>query len=225
MEQFQVENLSFKYKNQDDLLIENFNMEVEQGEIVALVGPSGSGKSTILRLLSGLETPTSGQIKFSNKALYDDSVNLEPQQRNIGMIFQDYALFPHRTVLKNVAFGAKGRAKEKKEKALKFLKMVEMEEHANKYPHQCSGGQQQRIAIARALASEPSLLLLDEPFSNLDARLREGVRKEVRDVIKKANIGAILVTHDQADVESCADRMIQCLGSDCECPWNTGNEN
>ena len=215
MSQFQVKNLSFKYKNQKTPLIENFNMEVEKGEIVALIGPSGSGKSTILRLLSGLETPTTGEIKFDDHVVYGEKINLEPQQRHIGMIFQDYALFPHFTVLKNVQFGARGSSKERKTKAFEFLQMVKMEEHANKYPHECSGGQQQRIAIARALAAEPKMLLLDEPFSNLDAKLREDVRKEIREVIKKANISAVLVTHDQADVAACADRMVHCLDADC----------
>lgn len=215
MSQFQVKDLSFKYKNQNEPMIENFNMEVEKGEIVALIGPSGSGKSTILRLLSGLETPTSGEIKFDDKTVYDGKTNLEPQQRDIGMIFQDYALFPHFTVLKNVQFGIKGSSKERKAKALEFLRMVKMEEHANKYPHECSGGQQQRIAIARALAARPKVLLLDEPFSNLDTKLRETVRKEVREVIKKANISAVLVTHDQADVAECADRMVQCFDANC----------
>jgi iron(III) transport system ATP-binding protein len=216
MSQFQVENLSFKYRNQKTTLIENFSMEVKKGEIVALIGPSGSGKSTILRLLSGLETPTTGVIKFDDHIVYDEKINLEPQQRHIGMIFQDYALFPHLTVLKNVQFGIKGSLKERKEKALEFLKLVEMADHASKYPHEGSGGQQQRIAIARALAAEPKILLLDEPFSNLDAKLREGVRREIREVIKKANISAVLVTHDQADVAACADRMVHCLDASCK---------
>ena len=215
MSQFQVKNLSFKYKNQKTALVENFNMEVKKGEIVALIGPSGSGKSTILRLLSGLETPTTGVIKFDDHVVYNEKINLEPQQRGIGMIFQDYALFPHLTVLKNVQFGVKGRREERKAKAFEFLQLVEMEAHANKYPHQCSGGQQQRIAIARALAAEPKILLLDEPFSNLDTKLREGVRKEIRDMIRKANISAVLVTHDQADVVACADRVVHCLDTSC----------
>ncbi len=210
MSQFLVKDLSFKYKKQKQLLIENFNMIVEKGEIVALVGKSGSGKSTILRLLSGLEEPMSGLISFEHQILFDGKKNLEPQQRNIGMIFQDYALFPHLTVLGNVKFGIKGNAATKKEQALACLRMVGMEEHSNKYPHQCSGGQQQRIAIARAIAAKPKILLLDEPFSNLDADLRKNVRQEVRDIIKRANISAILVTHDEEDVKACADRAVDC---------------
>lgn len=210
MSQFLVKDLSFKYKKQEQLLIENFNITVEKGEIVALVGNSGSGKSTILRLLSGLEEPISGLIQFENQILFNGKTNLEPQQRNIGMIFQDYALFPHVTVLGNVKFGMKGNAAIKKEQALTYLQMVGMDEHCNKYPHQCSGGQQQRIAIARAIAAKPRILLLDEPFSNLDADLRKNVRQEVRDIIKKANISAILVTHDEEDVKACADRAVHC---------------
>lgn len=209
MSQFLVKDLSFKYKKQKQLLIENFNMTVEKGEIVALVGNSGSGKSTILRLLSGLEKPMSGLIQFENQVLFNGKINLEPQQRNIGMIFQDYALFPHLTVLGNVKFGIEGSAAEKKEQAFSYLQMVGMDEHCDKFPHQCSGGQQQRIAIARAIAANPKVLLLDEPFSNLDADLRKNVRQEVRDIIKQANIRAILVTHDDEDVKACADRAVQ----------------
>ena len=216
---FKVQDLSFRYKNQDALIVNNFSMEVKRGEIVALVGPSGSGKSTILRLLSGLEKPSAGIIKNETGVIYDNNTNLEPQKRNIGMIFQDYALFPHLTVLENVKFGIKGKKSERTKQALYYLKKVQMTEHANKYPHQCSGGQQQRIAIARAIATKPQVLLLDEPFSNLDASLRSVVRKEIRNIIKDENISAVLVTHDKDDVDACADRMIDCLSTNCQCSW------
>ena len=207
MSQMQVRGLSFKYKDQQEMLIENFDIDVSEGEIVALIGASGSGKSTILRLICGLECPLSGKIELNNRVLYDDKTNLQPQERGIGMIFQDYALFPHLTVLGNIKFGATGSREERKKTAIRCLELVQMVDHAHKYPHQCSGGQQQRIAIARAIAAKPMVLLLDEPFSNLDASLRAEVRADIRDIIKKANIGAILVTHDNEDVQACADRF------------------
>ena len=210
MSYLKVENLSFGYKKANNLVVNNFSMEMKQGEIVALIGNSGSGKSTILRLLTGLEQPLSGKITLDNKCLYHQKTNVPPEKRDIGMIFQDYALFPHLSVLNNVKFGiGKCSKKEKKDKALEFLQMVHMEAHIHKYPHQCSGGQQQRIAIARALAAEPKLLLLDEPFSNLDTALRASVRKEVSEIIRSVGMSAILVTHDKEDVEACADRSIE----------------
>ena len=210
MSYLKIENLSFKYKKAKDMVVKGFSMEMEKGEILDLIGDSGSGKSTILRLLTGLELPLSGKITLEEKVLFDEKINVKPEKRGIGMIFQDYALFPHLTVLSNVKFGITGLPnKEKKEKALEFLKIVKMQDHASKYPHECSGGQQQRIAIARALAAGPKLLLLDEPFSNLDARLRANVREEVKEIIKSVGMSAILVTHDKEDVDACADRSIE----------------
>ncbi|MCL2854436.1 MAG: ABC transporter ATP-binding protein [Defluviitaleaceae bacterium] len=217
MSYLQVDRLSFRYLKAKEDVINCFCMQMEKGEIVSLIGDSGSGKSTILRLLAGLETPISGAITLDDNKLFADKINLQPEKRNVGMIFQDYALFPHLTVLGNVQFAIEsGNRKEKKEKAMKLLQMVEMEEHANKRPHQCSGGQQQRIAIARAMATEPKLLLLDEPFSNLDARLRSSVRCEITNIIKRMGISAILVTHDKEDVEACADRAIEIQATSCK---------
>lgn len=210
MSYFKVEHLSFRYAKAQTPLIDGFGMEMDQGEIVALLGDSGSGKSTILRLICGLELPQTGTIMLDGKTLFHEKTNLPPERRDIGMIFQDYALFPHLTVLANVAFGiAQGGRKEKRERAMELLRAVRMEEHANKPPHQCSGGQQQRVAIARAMATNPKLLLLDEPFSNLDARLRASVREEVREIIRASGMSAILVTHDEEDVDAVADRFVQ----------------
>ena len=209
MSYFQVENLSFQYPKAKKLLIDNFSMEMNKGEIIALLGESGSGKSTILRLICGLEMPVAGKISLDDTPLFHEKINLPPEKRNVGMIFQDYALFPHLSVLANVAFGiSQGTRKEKREKAMALLKAVKMEEHANKPPHQCSGGQQQRVAIARAMAINPKLLLLDEPFSNLDANLRASVREEVKEIIQENGMSAILVTHDKEDVEAVADRFV-----------------
>ena len=209
MSYLQIEGLSFGYPKSNKLLISDFHMEMQQGEIVALLGDSGSGKSTILRLICGLEQPKTGKIILDDTVLYHEKTNIAAERRNVGMIFQDYALFPHLSVLKNVQFGiAKGTQKEKREQAMHLLKLVKMEEHAHKPPHQCSGGQQQRVAIARAMATSPKLLLLDEPFSNLDASLRQTVRQEVKEIIKASGMSAILVTHDKEDVSAAADRFV-----------------
>ncbi|NLO10449.1 MAG: ABC transporter ATP-binding protein [Clostridiales bacterium] len=209
MSYFDLEQLNFRYPNQKTGGIEDFSMSIDKGEIVALLGKSGSGKSTILRLISGLETPKSGTLRVNQKIIFDHNINLAPQERGIGMIFQDYSLFPHLTVLQNVMFGVSRKGKKEREKkAMDILAMVQLQEHARKYPQECSGGQQQRIAIARALAAEPNILLLDEPFSNLDEELKKSVREEIKDLLKKCNITAILVTHDKGDVGAVADRVL-----------------
>lgn len=209
MSYFKLNNLYFNYPNQK-AGIENFSMELEKGEIVALLGNSGSGKSTILRLIAGLEKPSSGMLIIDKERMFDENYYTAPQERGVGMIFQDYSLFPNLTVLQNVAFGIKGKRKSEKVKiAMNYLKMVQLDDHSDKYPSECSGGQQQRIAIARALAAEPNILLLDEPFSNLDEELKVSVRKEIKDLLKNFKMSAILVTHDHNDVEAVADRVIK----------------
>lgn len=204
-----IKNLSFKYKNAKDYQIKNFNLEIEKGEIVALLGPSGSGKSTILRLISGLEIPNGGEIIVNNNTLYNKDIFVEPEKRGIGMVFQDYALFPHMTAEKNVLFGVGNVNKNERQRILdEVLELVDMKEYKKRYPHELSGGQQQRIAIARALAPKPSLLLLDEPFSNLDADLRKRIRNEIKEILKKSNTTSIFVTHDIEDAKDVADRII-----------------
>lgn len=204
-----IKDLSFKYKNAKEYQIKNFSLEIEKGEIVALLGPSGSGKSTILRLISGLEVPNGGEIIVNNNILYNKDKFIEPEKRGIGMVFQDYALFPHMTVEKNVLFGVGNVDKNEKQRILdEVLELVDMKEYKKRYPHELSGGQQQRIAIARALAPKPSLLLLDEPFSNLDADLRKKIRNEIKDILKKSHSTSIFVTHDIEDAKDVADRII-----------------
>ncbi|EYE87517.1 ABC transporter [Fervidicella metallireducens AeB] len=204
-----IKDLSFKYKNAKEYQIKNFGLEIEKGEIVALLGPSGSGKSTILRLISGLEVPNGGEILVNNNILYNKDKFIEPEKRGIGMVFQDYALFPHMTVEKNVLFGVGNVDKNEKQRILdEVLELVDMKEYKKRYPHELSGGQQQRIAIARALAPKPSLLLLDEPFSNLDADLRKKIRNEIKDILKKTHSTSIFVTHDIEDAKDVADRII-----------------
>lgn len=203
-----IRNLRFCYKNKENI-IDKFNLEIKQGEIVSILGESGSGKSTILRLLSGLEIPCQGSILIDNQVMSDDHHFVLPEKRGIGMVFQDYALFPHMTVAENIQFGLKRISrKEKRERVHEVLELVNMMKFAKRYPHELSGGQQQRVALARALAPKPSLLLLDEPFSNLDADLQIKIRNELKNIIKATGITSIFVTHDREDSQAIADRII-----------------
>lgn len=189
--------------------LKSINLEVNEGELVCLLGPSGCGKTTILNLLAGLLDPTSGDIKFDNESV----INKHPKDRNIGLVFQNYALYPHMTVLENVMFpltvGKKKKPKAEAEKiAKKYMKITSIEELANKKPGEMSGGQQQRVAITRALVQSPKVLLLDEPLSNLDARLRLKIREEIRRLVKEIGITTIFVTHDQEEALSISDRIV-----------------
>lgn len=204
-----IDNLHFKYKNSKEDNIEDFNLEIKKGEIVSIVGESGSGKSTMLRIIAGLESAYKGKIAIGDKVVYSQNEFVEPEKRGIGMVFQDYALFPHMTVAKNIMFGLINMDKKQQEnRMLEMLKLVSLEEYKNKYPHELSGGQQQRIAIARALAPSPSILLLDEPFSNLDANLQNKIRTELKEIILKANITSVFVTHDKEDAKALADKIV-----------------
>ena len=189
--------------------LKSINLEINEGELVCLLGPSGCGKTTILNLLAGLLDPTSGDIKFDNESV----INKHPKDRNIGLVFQNYALYPHMTVLENVMFpltvGKKKKPKEEAEKIAKeYMKITSIEELANKKPGEMSGGQQQRVAITRALVQSPKILLLDEPLSNLDARLRLKIREEIRRLVKEIGITTIFVTHDQEEALSISDRIV-----------------
>lgn len=205
----QIKDLCFGYKNAKELTINHFNLDMEQGEIISILGESGSGKSTVLRLLCGLETPTRGSISIGDRVVTDDRTFVLPEKRGIGMVFQDYALFPHMTVAENIQFGLKGeRKKERKRRVSEVLELVNMTNYSKRYPHELSGGQQQRVALARSLAPAPSLLLLDEPFSNLDADLQIKIRSELKEIIKKTGTTSIFVTHDREDARAIADRII-----------------
>lgn len=204
-----IKNLHFKYKNSKVDSIKNFNIDINKGEIVSILGESGSGKSTVLRVVAGLEEAYKGRITIANNIVYDNNYFVEPEKRGIGMVFQDYALFPHMNVAKNIMFGLKKMSKPEKEvRMMDMLKLVNLEEYKDKYPYELSGGQQQRIAIARALAPNPSILLLDEPFSNLDANLKERIRNELKEIIQKADITCIFVTHDIEDAKALADKVV-----------------
>jgi iron(III) transport system ATP-binding protein len=184
--------------------VEGFDLDVREGEILALLGPSGCGKTTALRLIAGLERPDAGTIEIRGRRVADDGAWVPPERRRVGLVFQDWALFPHLDVRANVAFGLDRPGPERIDSLLELVHLAGL---AHRMPHELSGGQQQRVAVARALAPGPDLLLLDEPFSNLDAQLRASVRSEVRDVLRATGTTAVLVTHDQEEALSVADRV------------------
>ncbi len=184
------------------------SFSMAKGEIGCLLGPSGCGKTTLLRVIAGFETIDSGQVQIGGKIVSTPNLSVPPEKRSIGMVFQDYALFPHLTAIQNIEFGIRSKPhKVRKDKVKTMLELVGLTEAANKYPHELSGGQQQRVALARALAPEPELLLLDEPFSNLDALLRDRLTVEVRDILKELGTSALLVTHNQHEAFSVADTI------------------
>lgn len=195
-----LNNISFSYDRQNKIL-DQVNFQIEKGEITAILGNSGSGKSTLLNIIAGLEFPMEGQIVLGQT----DITDLPCEKRNIGLIFQDYALFPHLTVEKNVGFALHSHRLPVVDE---MLDLVKMKSFKKRYPYELSGGEQQRVAIARSLASKPELLLLDEPFSNLDANLKKQVRREIKSILRKSQITAILVTHDVEDAYDLASRII-----------------
>jgi iron(III) transport system ATP-binding protein len=205
----EIQNLTFSFSKKAAPVINDFSFSMKKGEIVGVLGPSGSGKSTLLRLIAGLEMPTSGTIKIANQLVVSENLFVQPEKRGVGMVFQDYALFPHMTVKDNLLFGlSKLSKKERSFRVKEMLELVKMEEYENRFPHELSGGQQQRVALARALAPKPNVLLMDEPFSNLDADLKESIREELQRILKKANMSCIMVSHDRQDVECICDRSI-----------------
>lgn len=204
-----IKDIEFKYNNESKVL-DKVGLTIKKGEIIALLGKSGSGKSTLLRIISGLEKPNGGSITVNTKVLSNNKVFINPENRNIGMVFQDYALFPHMTISKNIGFGLTNLNKpDKRVRINEMLKLVNLESKANEYPNELSGGEQQRIALARSLATKPDLLLLDEPFSNLDSDLKQQIRNDLKEIIKKAQITCLFVTHDIDDAKIIADRIIK----------------
>ena len=200
-----------KQKNKDVIAVNDFTFEIPDGKLIGLLGPSGCGKSTMLNLLSGLLTPTAGKIFFGD----EDVTNLPPQNRGVGLVFQNYALYPHLTVMQNITFpleNLKGKQKlskaEMREKALEAARLVQIDELMDRKPSELSGGQQQRVAIARALVKMPRILLLDEPLSNLDARLRLQTREEIRRIQTQTGITTVFVTHDQEEAMSICDMIV-----------------
>ncbi len=189
-------------------IVKNISFSVYTGEIFALLGPSGCGKTTTLRLIAGFEKADTGTISMAARALDDSNIHVPPESRGIGFVFQDYALFPHKNVLENVAFGLRKVSKKKRqERAFEVLEMVRLTNLHSRLPHHLSGGEQQRVALARAIIARPKLLLLDEPFSSLDPGLRQSTREEVRSLLKAEGISAVLVTHAQEEALSFAERL------------------
>ncbi len=201
-----IKQLSLRYRRAKGMALKNISLSMKSGEILGLVGESGSGKSSLLRVLAGLERIAEGRIFLFGKEVSSAARHVPPQKRGVGMVFQDFALFPHLTVAQNVLYGLPSKA-DQKAVLKRSLEQVGLETFTDKYPFELSGGEQQRLALARALAPEPKLLLLDEPFSNLDEALKESVRQQSFDILKAAGITAILVTHDMRDVLLLSDRV------------------
>jgi len=189
-------------------VLKDINLDVQDQEFLAILGSSGSGKTTLLRLISGFDSPDSGQIQLGAKMVFSKSLNVSSEERRVGFVPQDAALFPHLSVAKNIEFGlSKQSAAERKQRVTELLQLVDLAGFEDRMPHQLSGGQRHRVALARALAPKPQLILLDEPFSSLDAELRVRLREDVRNVITKTGTTAILVTHDQEEALSIASRV------------------
>ena len=203
-------------KNFGDLtVVQDFNLDVETGEFVSFLGPSGCGKTTVLRMVAGFEEPSAGSIAIAGK----DVTRLKPNQRNIGMVFQAYALFPNLTVAQNIAFGLKVAGMPRADidaRVAEMLNLIKLPQFGDRYPYQLSGGQQQRVALARAIAPKPKLLLLDEPLSALDAKVRVSLRDEIRSIQKELGITTVFVTHDQEEALSISDRIVVMYGGKAE---------
>jgi len=202
----EVQNLSFSYGYKQPLVIDRLSFSIKKGEIIGILGASGSGKSTLLRLIAGLELPLEGEIRINGKIVSSNKVFIQPEHRRVGMVFQDYALFPQMNVKKNIKFALHHLSNEEQDQRLQeMIKLVHLEGLEDRYPHELSGGQQQRVALARALAAKPDVLLMDEPFSNLDADLKKNIRSELRTILKSAQMTCLFVTHDKHDIEAISD--------------------
>lgn len=202
-----IKNLSKSFNNGGVKAVRDVSFCLEEGDIISIVGESGSGKTTLTRLIAGLETPNSGEIILNNSLVSSDKVFLPPEKRNVGMVFQDYALFPHLSVFENIAYGI-SKQKDKKARVESLLDLVNLQGYEKRYPYKLSGGEQQRVALARALAPNPELLILDEPFSSLDVILRNQLRQEVATILEKTKKTAIFITHDIKDAVAMSDKMI-----------------
>jgi iron(III) transport system ATP-binding protein len=211
MAELTVQDLHLTYG--DNAILKGVSMELQRGEVVSLLGPSGSGKTTLLRAVAGLESPHRGTIRIKDRVVFDgaEGIELPAEKRNLGLVFQSYALWPHRTVYENVVYGLKLRkvpAREARERVAQVLEQLGLGRFAERLPHQLSGGQQQRVAIARALVYNPPVILLDEPLSNLDAKLREEARAFLRELIVRLGLSALVVTHDQGEAMAMSDRIL-----------------
>ncbi len=208
MTTLEVRNLAKQFHGAQQSAVNDISFELSDNEILALVGPSGCGKTTTLRLIAGLERPDAGSIRLNDRIIASDSVFVPPEKRGVGMVFQDHALFPHLTVFENIAFGLRGqKAADIRKTVGEMLHLVGLLQLSKRYPHALSGGERQRVALARALAPRPVLVLMDEPFSSLDADLRTEVREHVRGILKSMRATVVFVTHDQEEALYMGDRL------------------
>jgi iron(III) transport system ATP-binding protein len=204
-----LRGVSKRYPGATHDALASVDLHVPPGGVTAVVGSSGCGKTTLLRLVAGLEVPDAGSIHLGDEEVAGDGAWVQPEARGVGMVFQDFALFPHLKVVDNVAYGLRRRGRRaRQERAREILAMVGMEEMAGRYPHQLSGGQQQRVALARALAPEPRVLLLDEPFSNMDLPLKAGLQLELAPLLRRSGVPTLIVVHDIEDVVTLADQVV-----------------
>ncbi len=205
-----IKNLQKTFCKGNICVANHINLEIKEGEIFTVLGKSGSGKTTFLRMIAGLEKPDGGEISIDEKVVFDNKTNLEPNQRDIAVVFQNYALLPHLSIASNITFGGKFSKKELED----VLEKTNLKGIENKYPHEISGGQQQRVALARAIINKPKILLLDEPLSNIDTELRGILRSELKEMIRKFNITALFITHDKEDAFYLSDRIAIMTGGD-----------
>ncbi|BFU76826.1 ATP-binding cassette domain-containing protein [Arcobacter sp. 15-2] len=202
-----LNNISKSFDNNE--ILKDITLDIEKGKIISLLGKSGSGKSTLLNIIAGFEQSKTGILCLNNKILSDQKIFIEPQKRNIGFVFQNYALFPHMTIFDNITFGIENYQKEEKNKIAKeLLELVHLSGYEKRYPHELSGGQQQRVALIRAMALNPELILLDEPFSGIDTMLKSQIQKELLQILKSTHKTAIIVTHDSSEAMAMSDKII-----------------
>lgn len=201
-----VEQLCIRIDGTD--ILSDVSLSLRQGEIGCLLGPSGCGKTTLLRSIAGFIAPSGGKLMLAGKTVSDHDTLVPVEKRHVGMVFQDFALFPHLTVLQNILFGLDtGTKQQKNERAQALLSLIDLSDKGGRFPHELSGGQQQRVALARALAPKPSIILLDEPFSSIDSAMREKLAFNVREILKKENATTVMVTHDQGEAYAMADKI------------------
>jgi len=202
----EINNLKHAFVN-ESFVLKDINLEIHSGEIITILGPSGCGKTTLLRIIAGLEKQTGGTIKINNNIISNKHYSMPPEKRNIGLVVQERALFPHLNVLKNVTFGIQD-LKERNDIALNYLKLFKIDQLKNKYPHEISGGEQQRVALARAMAPNPNILLLDEPFNALDDKLKNELHNETKKIFKDKDATILIVSHDKEEAHFFSDRFI-----------------
>ena len=201
--------LSFSYKP-DKLCLDNVNIKIEEGEKVSILGPSGCGKSTLLRLIAGFEKPQKGIIKLDDQEVFGANKFLAPHKRNVGLVVQEKALFPHLSIAENIGFGVR-KSPDNKVIVNELLELFRIEDLKSKYPHEISGGEQQRVAFARSMAPSPKFLMLDEPFSALDEKLKETLYNDLLEIFLKKNFSVLLVTHDENEAKIMTDKQIKIL--------------